>query len=152
MEKVFSFITVVTVLVCVNATCNKCQQNGVACINKTSFQPCHGGSKPYSNQTFNCPDGMDCTELPNICFQRGGWDPSCDNLSKCNICNTNRVFACTSQTTFAFCFGATTSSNVKGTCPKGYVCVLTSNSICVPLQIGAKPSCDILQETTRVFK
>ncbi|XP_055912357.1 uncharacterized protein LOC129946255 [Eupeodes corollae] len=126
----------------VKAICNTCQQNGVSCISRTSYQLCFGGSKAHLKQTFKCSDGLVCTDLPNICFQSGGWKPSCGDKSQCGVCNSNRVFACTGRTTFAFCFGSNTPTDVKGTCPYGYICDLTSTSICVPDRIGLEPSCN----------
>lgn len=86
---------------------------------------------PNTEQLFTCPDGMVCTNLPNICFQRNLLPASCGDTSSCGICNSNQVFACTSRTTFAFCFGAPIPSDTVGTCPVGTTCDSSSPYFCV---------------------
>ncbi|KAH8373684.1 hypothetical protein KR093_003284, partial [Drosophila rubida] len=116
----------------VNSECNACQaSNDVACINQTSYQLCFGGTKPHTDQTFTCPDGLVCSEMPNICFQRSDTPASCGDTSSCGLCNQNKVFACTSRNTFAFCYGAPTPSTQNGTCPEGRFCDASSVNICV---------------------
>ncbi|KAH8280811.1 hypothetical protein KR044_006583, partial [Drosophila immigrans] len=116
----------------VNGKCNECQTtNDVACVNQTSFHLCFGGIRPDTNQTFTCPDGLVCTEMPNICFQRSDKPASCGDTSSCGLCNHNNVFACTSRNTFAFCYGAPTPSTENGTCPDGRFCDASSANICV---------------------
>lgn len=88
-------------------------------------------SKPNTNQLFTCPDGLVCTNLPNICFQRSTLPASCGDTSSCGKCNSNQVFACTSRTTFAFCFGSTIPSEIEGSCPAGKICDASSPDFCV---------------------
>ncbi|XP_017474252.1 PREDICTED: uncharacterized protein LOC108364890, partial [Rhagoletis zephyria] len=111
--------------------CNVCQSNSAACINETSFYLCYGGTLPYTNQIYNCADGLVCSDQPNICFQSNGAAASCGDTSSCGLCNANQVFACTSRTTFAFCFGATRPTDVNGTCPTGWLCDASTQNICV---------------------
>ncbi|XP_064553983.1 uncharacterized protein LOC135439234 [Drosophila montana] len=116
----------------VNSSCNLCQaSNDAACINQTAYQLCFGQDSPNTNQIFNCPDGLVCTDKPQICFQRSEMPASCGDTDSCGLCNENYVFACTSRTTFAFCFGATTPTSVNGTCPTGRFCDASSVDICV---------------------
>ncbi|XP_034473927.1 uncharacterized protein LOC117781286 [Drosophila innubila] len=116
----------------VSSKCNECQSsNDVACINQTSFHMCYGGIKPNTAQTFTCPEGLVCTEQPNICFQRTETPSSCGDTSSCGLCNKNNKFACTSFNTFAFCYGAPTPSTENGTCPTGRFCDASNANICV---------------------
>lgn len=87
--------------------------------------------EPHTDQLFTCPDGLVCTNLPNICFQRSTLPASCGDTSSCGKCNSNQVFACTSRTTFAFCFGATIPSETVGSCPLGKICDASSSDFCV---------------------
>ncbi|EDW11760.1 uncharacterized protein LOC6576327 [Drosophila mojavensis] len=119
-----------------NSSCNLCQaSNDVACINQTAYRMCFGRETPSQDQIFNCPDGLVCTDKPQICFQRSETPASCGDTDSCGRCNANNVFACTSRTTFAFCFGATTPTTVNGTCPVGRFCDASTADICV-----AKPT------------
>ncbi|KAL7739496.1 hypothetical protein ACLKA6_003941 [Drosophila palustris] len=116
----------------VSGKCNECQAtNDVACINQTSYHLCFGQSTPNTAQTFTCPEGLVCTEQPNICFQRTEIPSSCGDTSSCGLCNENKVFACTSLHTFSFCYGGPTPSAVNGTCPSGRFCDASSANICV---------------------
>ncbi|XP_062134594.1 uncharacterized protein LOC133844551 [Drosophila sulfurigaster albostrigata] len=116
----------------VNSVCNECQPlNDAACINETSFHLCFGSSTPNTDQTFTCPDGLVCSQQPNICFQRSETPASCGDTDSCGLCNSDYVFACTSLTTFSLCYGATTPSTTNGTCPDGRFCDASSSNICV---------------------
>ncbi|XP_039488645.1 LOW QUALITY PROTEIN: uncharacterized protein LOC120450001 [Drosophila santomea] len=92
---------------------------------------CFGGTEPNTNQTFVCTDGLVCTDQPVICFQRSETPASCGDTDSCGQCAPNYTFACTSRSTFAFCFGATTPTNVTGSCPDGYFCDASTQEICV---------------------
>ncbi|KAI8121367.1 hypothetical protein CVS40_7539 [Lucilia cuprina] len=129
----------------VNAACNVCQENNVACVNLTSYHMCFGASKPNTAQLFTCPDGLVCTNLPNICFQRSTLPASCGDTSSCGKCNSNQVFACTTRTTFAFCFGSTVPSEVVGSCPQGKICDASSAEICVDELTPTSIVCDLEQ-------
>ncbi|XP_017848476.1 uncharacterized protein LOC108603837 [Drosophila busckii] len=112
--------------------CNVCQpHNDAACLNQTAYQLCFGSGQPSAAQTFVCPDGLVCSDKPTVCFQRSEIPASCGDTDSCGICNLNNVFACTSRTTFAFCFGATTPTTVNGTCPVDKFCDASSVNICV---------------------
>nr|ADL59610.1 MIP24315p [Drosophila melanogaster] len=92
---------------------------------------CFGSTQPNTNQTFVCTDGLVCTDQPVICFQRGENPASCGDTDSCGQCAPNYTFACTSRSTFAFCFGAITPTNVTGSCPDGYFCDASTQEICV---------------------
>ncbi|SPP76207.1 Hypothetical predicted protein [Drosophila guanche] len=113
------------------STCDVCQSNGAACINQTSYNLCFGGSSPNTAQTFTCTDGLVCTDQPIICFQRSETPASCGDTDSCGQCAPNYTFACTSRSTFAFCFGATKPTNVTGSCPTDYFCDASTQEICV---------------------
>ncbi|EDV50735.1 uncharacterized protein LOC6545410 [Drosophila erecta] len=115
----------------IQADCNVCQSNGASCINQTAYNLCFGGSQPNTNQTFVCTDGLVCTDEPVICFQRSETPASCGDTDSCGQCAPNYTFACTSRSTFAFCFGAITPTNVTGSCPDGYFCDASTQEICV---------------------
>ncbi|XP_061395607.1 uncharacterized protein LOC133331222 [Musca vetustissima] len=129
----------------VAAVCNECQENNVACVNETSYHFCFGANIPNTEQLFTCPDGLVCTHLPNICFQRNTLPASCGDTSSCGICNSNQVFACTSRTTFAFCFGATIPSDVVGSCPTGMICDASSSDFCVRELKPTSIVCDLTE-------
>ncbi|XP_075160479.1 uncharacterized protein LOC142233439 [Haematobia irritans] len=124
-------ITEICLLKFAGAVCNECQENHVACVNQTSYYMCFGESIPNTSQLFTCPEGLVCTNLPTICFQRNTLPASCGDTSSCDICNSNQVFACTSRTTFSFCYGATTPSDVTGNCPLNTTCDASSPNFCV---------------------
>lgn len=129
-------LTVLTVfgwrLQLASGSCGLCQpSNDVACINQTAYHMCFGKETPDQSQIFPCPDGLVCTDKPQVCFQRSETPASCGDTDSCGRCNANNVFACTSRTTFAFCFGATTPTTVNGTCPAGRFCDASSANFCV---------------------
>ncbi|XP_065361534.1 uncharacterized protein LOC135955152 [Calliphora vicina] len=135
----------------VNAACNVCQENNVACVNLTSYHMCFGGTKPNTEQLFSCPEGLVCTNLPNICFQRSTLPASCGDTSSCGKCNSNQVFACTTRTTFAFCFGSTIPSEVVGSCPGGKICDASSADFCVDELTPNSIVCDLEQPPASSF-
>uniref|UniRef100_A0A1I8NW72 Uncharacterized protein n=1 Tax=Stomoxys calcitrans TaxID=35570 RepID=A0A1I8NW72_STOCA len=150
---VFKFLTFLLAVFLTNgilykpvlAVCNECQDNHVACVNETSYYMCFGEGIPNTKQLFTCPDGMVCTYLPTICFQRSTLPASCGDTSSCGVCNANQVFACTSRTTFAFCFGATIPSDVVGNCPKGTICDASSPNFCVDELMPNSIVCDQIE-------
>ncbi|TMW52557.1 hypothetical protein DOY81_002382 [Sarcophaga bullata] len=135
-----------------NAACNVCQENNAACVNLTSYHLCFGGSQPNRAQLFTCPDGLVCTNLRNICFQRSTLPASCGDTSSCGKCNSNQVFACTSRTTFAFCFGATIPSETVGSCPLGTICDASSSDFCVDQLTPTSIVCELNEPPVSAIK
>ncbi|XP_037947665.1 uncharacterized protein LOC119679376, partial [Teleopsis dalmanni] len=128
----------------IEAECDVCQRNRVACINSTSYYLCFEDNFPNTEVLYHCKDGFDCTNLNAICVQSNVQrPPSCDDSAQCGLCSAHRnyVFACQSRTTFQMCYGAARPTSPIGYCPDGYVCDATSDSICVPESLAASVTC-----------
>lgn len=54
---------------------------------------------------------------------------SCTPNKGCGVCKENKLFACTSRTTFVQCNGEELT-DITGVCPEGLVCDSESGEIC----------------------
>lgn len=89
---------------------------------------------------FKCPDGTLCTTHDNICRSPC---KKYSQASKCGACEAsgNKLFACLSESVFAFCYGKDLPfSGSEGQCKEGYVCDTNNPEICSPVG-EVEPSC-----------
>lgn len=114
----------------IDAKCNLCSEYGIACINETSFHLCYG-DKPDTSSDFNCPSESLCSASSLKCVSaESGGKPACEPNVGCGVCGGDKMFACTSRTTFAQCNG-TKLTQINGQCPKGLICHSQGSEICV---------------------
>ncbi|XP_030372297.1 uncharacterized protein LOC115622492 [Scaptodrosophila lebanonensis] len=131
-KTLFLILALSYVLVNVSGDCNTCQSNNVACVNATHFKVCYDNVRNDEN-IMDCGEGKVCTDLGIICFNEGFYEPSCDPTAaeaNCRTCDGNRLFVCTSRTTFQMCNGNTLGPQVS-TCPPNKVCSIDSGEFCV---------------------
>uniref|UniRef100_A0A1I8QE51 Chitin-binding type-2 domain-containing protein n=1 Tax=Stomoxys calcitrans TaxID=35570 RepID=A0A1I8QE51_STOCA len=112
------------------AECGKCGPNGVACISSTTYYDCLG-DVPVTSYTTHCPEATICVSSGAICIDAAmGVQPECDHTGGCSKCDGNRLFTCTSRTTFAMCIGDEVK-NVHHSCPPHLFCDSRNAEICV---------------------
>lgn len=128
-----------------SAQCKQCLQNSILCVNQTSFAYCFGDM--ISNEVNKCPGDFVCTDKQAICLPESKATPAACIPSEeaekndCSKCTKNwRInFACIKENTFVPCdFEGNPKFSEAHSCPKGYVCNIDSEDICVT---NAKPSC-----------
>ncbi|XP_055840498.1 zonadhesin-like [Episyrphus balteatus] len=116
-----------------NGLCNTCSVGTpIACVSETAYKFCVDGV--FASPSINCSSGSICSSSLNNgpCALAGSVPPSCQ---KCNLCNDEKVFACTDYNEFALCLGTDRVQSKKFTCPAGSVCNLGSKNICVDPEI-----------------
>ncbi|XP_065361093.1 uncharacterized protein LOC135954787 [Calliphora vicina] len=114
----------------IEAKCNLCSDYGIACINETSFNLCFGG-KQDTSKVYDCPADRLCSATSLKCIEASsGGKAACEPNKGCGVCDGDKIFACTSRTTFAQCNGEELTE-ITGVCPKGLTCNSEGSEICV---------------------
>lgn len=114
----------------IEAKCDACGTNGIACVNETSFHMCYDGNQDKS-EILTCPSNKICVRSSMKCVDPGmGLTPDCIPDRTCSYCDGSKLFTCTSRTTYAMCNGDQLT-DFKGVCPPKLVCDSSSSEICV---------------------
>ncbi|XP_061395558.1 uncharacterized protein LOC133331177 [Musca vetustissima] len=115
----------------IDAKCDTCGSNGIACINETSFHMCYG-SLPDTSSVLTCPEGRICVRNGLKCVVPGtGAEPDCIREKSCGECDGSKLFTCTSRRTYAMCNGTKIVENGGGVCPKNLICNSSGREMCV---------------------
>ncbi|XP_017957204.1 uncharacterized protein LOC108651819 [Drosophila navojoa] len=116
------------------AHCGGCMDNNVACFNRTHYRVCVNHSPIEGGNLLACGPGKICTDKQDFCWTplpSDGVYPVCsDYTTNCRQCDYDKMFVCTSHTTFQLCTGPKMSPEVNY-CPEGTVCSIDSGDFCV---------------------
>ncbi|XP_075163203.1 uncharacterized protein LOC142235831 [Haematobia irritans] len=114
---------------------------------------CYGAEMDRS-QTFVCPRDRVCVHLSLKCAEsENGAIADCAAAAGCSSCDGNKLFTCTSRTTYAMCNG-TQVENVHHSCPPRLFCDSRTLEICVDechIYNGMKVDCDLEKPLQTIY-